>query len=470
MGHQGLNTTRGDDMKPIRHLVALGVLVSFGVLAINLPSHAAAPTADDFLPVPKGGTAEVESPAAVAVDQTTNTVAAGTGQDAVNAARDVTESRAKGASGRGACHVDFPSGPGVVATGKAHYFPVKNPTLTRINQRQAVLEAFMLAKKAMAELLGGLDNEGAEEIRKSLTQLYTSDSESGLANRNRDSVSNVKQTLDLVLRSFVIHEIQDKQDADGSGSIFVTIAISPKTTLQVDRLAGGFVTEGSLSEGINRVIEEVQSGVVAPVGARFIEVPGTNETAFIGFGAAVVGDNTDPEIRKELLETALTEAEMYANDSLCGLLHGDRTVYKGEIPETHRNTTQQYAKILSEDPDAGAPQERTVKLDKAIKSIVSEKVTAEVLSNARKGRIPAGVQKKSWLDDDKEWAYAIAVYLPSVTATAEGIRKMMDESQLLPKRNDPKARTVQPSPQGTEKPESMPKVKPLQGGKIGGDL
>jgi hypothetical protein len=456
-------------MKAMRYFVLSWMVFSLAVTIGPSNAFAAAPTADDFLPVQKGGKAEVESPAAVEVDQKTNTVSAKTGQDAVNAARDLTQGKAKGTSGRGACHVDFPSGPGVVATGKANYFLVKNPTLSRINQRQAVLEAFMLAKKAMAELLGGLDNDGAEEIRKSLSQLYDADLENGLANRNRESVATVKQSLDLVLRSFVIHEIQDKQDADGSGSIYVTIAISPKTTLQVDRLAGGFVTEGSLSEGINRVIDEVQSGVVAPVGARFIEVPGTNETAFVGFGAAVVGDNEDPEIRKELLETALTEAEMYANDSLCGLLHGDRTAYEGEIPEKHRNTTQQYAKILAEAPDTVAPQERTVKLDRAVKSIVSEKVTAEVLSNARKGRVPAGVTKKSWLDDDKQWAYAIAVYLPSATARAEGIRKMMDESQLLPQRGGQKPGSIQPAPATNEEKKPLQKIKPLQSGKIGSD-
>lgn len=454
------------------HFSCVSVVV-FILMSVLTPLRllADAPSAADFLPVEKGGRAEVESPAVVEVDQQTNTVSAKTGQDAVNASRDLTQSKSRGSSGRGACHVDFPSGPGMVATGRANYSLVKNSTLSRINQRQAVLEAFMLAKKAMAELLGGLDNEGAEEIRKSLSQLYDADSENGFANRNRESMSTVKQSLDLVLRSFVIHEIQDKQDADGSGSIYVTIAISPKTTLQVDRLAGGFVTEESLSEGINRVIEEVQSGVVAPVGARFIEVPGTNESAFVGFGAAVVGDNEDPEIRKELLETALTEAEMYANDSLCGLLHGDRTVYRGEIPETHRNTTQQYAKILSEDPDTGAPQERTLKLDKAVKSIVSEKVTAEVLSNARSGRIPAGVTKKSWLDDDKEWAYAIAVYLPSATAKAVQIRKMMDESQLLPQQGGSQPSRVRPVPRAAGPEQEPPrKVKPLQSGKVGGEL
>lgn len=461
---------RSEIMKVMRPFVLFWILLSISLLASKSQTLAAAPTADEFLPVQKGGPAKVESPADVAVDQATNTVSAKSGQDAVNAARDLTQEQARGSSGRGACHVDFPSGPGVVATGKANYPAVRNPTLSRINQRQAVLEAFMFAKKAMAELLGGIDNEAAEEIRKSLAQLYDADSESGLANRNRESVSNVRQSLDLVLRSFVIHEIQDKQDADGSGSIYVTIAISPKTTLQVDRLAAGFVTEGSLSNGITRVIEEVQSGVVAPVGARFIEVPGTNETAFIGFGAAVVGDNQDPEIRKELLETALTEAEMYANDSLCGLLYGDQTVYKGEVPETHKNTTQQYTKILTQDPDTDAPQERTIKLDKAIKSIISEKMTAEVLSNARKGRIPAGVQKRSWLDDDKEWAYAIAVYLPSATERALEVKKMMDESQLLPQSHESRPGSIRPAPQGSQKPDSMPKVKPLQSGKIGGDL
>ena len=192
----------------------------------------------------------------------------------------------------------------------------------------------------------------------------------------------------------------------------------------------------------------------------------------VGFGAAVVEDNDDPEIRKELLETALTEAEMYANDSLCGLLHGDRTAYEGEIPEKHRNTTKQYAEILAGDADSGASEERTVRLDKAVKSVVSEKVTVEVLTNARKGRVPAGVQKKSWFDDDKEWAYTIAVYLPSATAKAEGIRKMMDESQLLPQRRGGGSQSgrVRPALQEEEIQDPQKRFKPLPSGKIGGDL
>ena len=227
-------------MKAMRYFVLLAMVVLFGVLACDSRTHAAAPTADDFLTLEKGGKREVESPAAVTFDKQTNTVAAKTGQDAVNTAGTLTQDKSKRSfEERGACHVDFPSGPGAVATGKANYSLVKNRTLSLINKRQAVLEAFMFAKKSMAELLGGLDNEGAEEIRKSLARVYDADSEKGLANRNREAISTVKQSVELVLRSFVIYEIKDEQEADGSGSIYVTIAISPKTTPQVNRLADG---------------------------------------------------------------------------------------------------------------------------------------------------------------------------------------------------------------------------------------
>ena len=44
----------------------------------------------------------------------------------------------------------------------------------------------------------------------------------------------------------------------------------------------------SLRDGLNQVIAEVRSGLVPPVGGRIIMMRSTGETAFVGFGSAVV--------------------------------------------------------------------------------------------------------------------------------------------------------------------------------------
>lgn len=433
---------------------------------------AESPTADDFLPINKNGAAEVGAPGAVRVDESSNTVSAKTGQDAVNAARD---RNLKKFSGSGACFTDFPSGLGIVATGKANYSLVTNPTLSRINQRQAVLEAFMGAKKELAAFVDGVGNEALDQIQKNVTTLNDANSTKTLANKNRESFSTLKQFVSRMLRSFVVYEIKDEQDANGSGTVYVTIAISPKTLLQLDRVAGGYVAEGSLTDGINRVIDDVQGGVVAPIGARLIEVPETGEVGFVGFGAAVVNDNDDPELRKDLLDRAYTLSEMYALDSLCGLLHGDLVVYQGGVVEKHQGAIQQYSKTLADDPVNNGAEESVVALDKAVKTVINELITREVLESSRKGNVPPGVVKKSWVDEDNEWAYSIAVYVPSATAKAEGIGKAMDASRLL--RSDRKRQegstqggSVRPSGVDENQQEPFQKVKPLPGGKVGGGL
>ena len=129
-------------------------------------AFAQVPTADDFLPVVQGGPSDVKKPQQVSVKD--KVVTAASAQDAVNAA--VAEN-VKGLKGSdtpeaGAKMVKYPSGLGFVASGIATYRTVENPTLTRIAKRQAYVIAFTKAKKSLAEILGGLDNEGKETIRE----------------------------------------------------------------------------------------------------------------------------------------------------------------------------------------------------------------------------------------------------------------------------------------------------------------
>lgn len=451
-------------------LKLLAVLCLVGI-AVRL-SVAAPPSAADFLPVEAGGSSEVASPAAVKTDQATDRVEAASGQDAANAA---VEQAAKELAGSpatsAACFMSFPSGCGVLATGKATYAIVPNAELTRLAQRRAYVQAFMWAKKEMAQFLGGLSNEARDEIVKTIARLNEAQSASA-TNRSTVDISTIRQDVSRMLKGFVVYEVDDQQ-SNGVGNVLVSIVASPGTCLKTGRQAGGFISEASLAEGIERMVLEIRQGVVPPVGGRIIEVPGTNETAFVGFGAAVIGESKDPETQVELKADAERGARIYATDALCGVIRGDKAAWTGTVVEKHRNTYQEFAEVQQDDPVNSSEDTSMQRLSEAVRTMVNTRVSADVLSSARQDRLPGGVPIKSWISDDGHWQYAIAIYAPNFTKKAQDLSKMMDEADLVPDGKKSGARQSQggasPTPGADSRDgQPLPTIKPLPGGKVGG--
>ena len=59
------------------------------------------------------------------------------------------------------------------------------------------------------------------------------------------------------------------------------------------------------------------------------------------------------------------------------------------------------------------------------------------------GTLPPGITRRSWLDSDNTFAYAVSVYVPSFTNKAASDGKAMSEAQLL-------------KPVETDKPQNTP--------------
>ena len=70
--------------------------------------------------------------------------------------------------------------------------------------------------------------------------------------------------------------------------MYVTIVATDKTMGKFSRPANDTLIVENLTDGMNAVLAEIQSGVVPPVGGRIVDVPSTGEIAFVGFGSAVV--------------------------------------------------------------------------------------------------------------------------------------------------------------------------------------
>jgi len=144
----------------------------------------------------------------------------------------------------------------------------------------------------MAEFLGGLSHEGKENIRTSLANIETS--KESLTNLAADSDESIAQAVDMMLRGFVIYEVRDDMPKQ---TVYVSIVTTPKTRGKLARPAPNNIEVDDLREGLTQVISEVRSGLVPPVGGRIITMRKTGETAFVGFGSAVMHANANAAVQ-----------------------------------------------------------------------------------------------------------------------------------------------------------------------------
>ena len=379
-----------------------------------------------FLPVVQGGPSDVKQPQQVAVKG--KVVSAASAQDAVNAAvgENVKGLKNSDTPEMGAKMVTYPSGLGFVATGLATYRTVENPTLTRIAKRKAYVIAFIKAKKNLAEILGGLDNEGKETVRESLVNINLPKEE--MTNISTESQESLKQAVEMMLRGFVIYEVKDDTSQN---TVFVSIVTTPKTRGQLARPAPNAIEADSLRDGLNQVIAEVRSGLVPPVGGRIIMMRSTGETAFVGFGSAVVRTSGNQAVQAKLNLDAQKIAGMRSKDALCGLIIGDKATWEGSVKESLKDQVQEFESATKDDPLAKESPADAKKLAEAKQTLVSRLESNDLYQSARRGILPPGVNSKTWFDEDHAWAYGMSVYAPSLSNAAAKAAREMQESQIL---------------------------------------
>jgi len=433
-----------------------------------LAARAAAPTADDFLPVVMGGPSDVKEPAKVTTEG--KKVTAPTAQDAINAAAAQNEKELAGGDTPevGARMVSFPSGLGFVATGVGTYREMTNATATRIAKRKAYVIAFTAAKKNLAEILGGLSNEGKEEVREQLVNINLPDAE--MTNIRTNSTEALQQAVDMMLRGFVIYEVKDD---DPQNTVYVTIVTTPKTRGQLARPAPNVVEAKDLRDGLTQVINEIRTGLVPPVGGRIITLRKTGETAFVGFGSMVCRTSANRAVQAKLNLESQKIAAMRAKDALCGLIIGDKASWQGSVVDSLKDEVQEFESLNADDPLARKNPEAVRKLDAARQSFVSRMESTDVYRSARKGILPPGINTKTWFDGNNAWAYGMSVYVPSLTnAAARSAREMRESKPLQPIDDRPvgkdgKAGFVDEKDGTIQRPGSGVKTGPT--GKVGDD-
>ncbi len=338
-------------------------------------------------------------------------VSAATTQDAVNAAKqDLIE------SGDGARFIATGSGMGIVAVGMASYdSDGKNPNYVLLMQRRAYIQAFLKAKKEMANFMGGMSLEGRREIVKNNQMLDGSE----IAAANSDSVTSEEEKAEIstMLRGVVIYDIDDDPAA---GQVTVSVVTTPKTQGAVQATRGGLVKAGTLQAGLESVLNEINAGIMVPEGGRVVVVPQTGEIAWVGIGSEICRKNSNASMQRDLKLEARDSAMNLARRALLAVINGEDVTASSSENSEYTEQIKQFDVIV----DAEGNEQTTILDQKQTQGLVA-KVKNNTMGSTVVGKLPAGVSVKSYYSADGNWAYAVAVYMASSTEAAESVGKTM---------------------------------------------
>jgi hypothetical protein len=411
--------------------LSLTILLIAFVFSNNLSAQSF--SADAFLPPAQAETdvqAEellaVQEPDAVKTETGVITgqpaVVAATPQDAINAYLEQDHTS-------GFAEFRFPSGLGFIATGAGFYKKHDNPTTTRIEQRNAYNKAFMEAKKNLTEGFYGLSNDGKTALAQSMSNIDTS-SGGTLTNTADLTDEAIRQSVEGLIRGFVVYHVKD--DIDNS-TVVVSIVSTPKTRGLLERPDNSSIIADSVRDGLNSVIAEAKNGLVPPIGGKTIFVPATGELAYIGFGSAVVRFDNDPALQARHRVNAERIASARAKDSLCGIIIGDTITSSSQIDSQMIDIIKDYNEISADDP-LNSPNDGSSgyqALTERKKEFLSQESNSLTITSIREGNLPPGLNAQTWLDKDKTFAYAMAVYLPSASNNAAAARDRMMQGTIV---------------------------------------
>ena len=416
------------------------VLFAIALTACLCASSWAAPllTADDFIPVVQAPAEQrqelltVQHPEEVKteVDPKLNkpVTRAATAQDAINSVMQ----RYYADGGDGCESVALPDGSlGLVAVGTGTYgSEMSNIVAQRREQQIAYYVAFLQAKRLMARYFAGASIEQLQLFANE--EAANDEAASGVSTRSENFTMTINSVTEAFLKGYVTYDVRDDTE---NGTVYVTLASTPRTQGIYSRPTSETQQAGNLKEGINKVFAEIQSGVVPPVGGRIVNVPETGEIAFVGFGSEVVRPSDNKKVRADNRQSARRRASLRAEASLCGIIRGDNIKADDSDALDAGNNSESYIgnkkNDLSDPIDDLVSGSEKAEAQKDAQGFRSEDSNKQIIQSAVKGIIPPGVSPRAWLNEEGTFAYAVAVYIPSVTQKAAQMNYNMQNSQIV---------------------------------------
>ena len=307
----------------------------------------------------------------------------------------------------GAWRIEFPEGEGAVAIGVAVYDKFENnPVAARISKRHAFTEAYLAAKNNLTIWTEGQMTAYKAFISENV-QTASNENEN-LSNILTRAEESIKMGVDGFVRNHTIYDVFE--DADNR-IVYVAIVTAPALWDGTSLPGKCTILAGSSRNGLNRALAEINNNIAFPIGGVRIFVPDTGEIIFVGYGSAVVGYSENEAAQTRLNLAATRMARMRAGTSLFNIIsERERLQGKMQLEDNLARAIGNLEKLSSDDltekvDDAG--YEKLAPLRDIFQNSTEYKA---ILSAENEGNLPPKVDSRSWLDEKKEWAYAVAVY------------------------------------------------------------
>lgn len=377
--------------------------------ALSLGNPILAQSASDFLPPAKGGATNIKAPESVKVEQDATLkakkVVAPTLQDAGLKAQQLTE-----IGEEVVVFEDKNGGVGFMATASESYNnAIPNPDAIRLSRRQAYVNAFLAAKEKLLVYRQGMSLQAKQSfVRK--TGLFVDDAKTTI-----EEVTKNEESINSNIRGLIEGAVTWRANDNGQ-TVTVTVYTTNEIARRARSLSASAISAADLESGINMVLDKLKSNVLLPVGGQYIEIPGTNQAAFVGFGSAIVPDMSNPRAKSIVHKKAVTDAQNRAGAALLAMIKGTDLEAANKLAETYfdefRNTER---KSKSVDPEA-AKQEEGLQ-DRASSALKS--MTDKDRSAVANGDLPEAANIKTYETPDG-WILTVIIYIPHTIAVAPG--------------------------------------------------
>lgn len=383
------------------------------VLAMILVSGATfAITVDDFLPPVQGGSTELTEAASL-TRSADDEVIANDLQDGLNYATKLIWEEQLGDGFRA---VVFPSGTGYIAGATSSYSVYENINATLIAKRAAYLTAYYSAKSYLAQGLNGYFTRKKEALESSVASL--NDSEKNVGGFYEYQYEETEQVVEAMLRGYVTYEVRDTAK-ENSGEVYVSIVISPKTLAAVNQLSDGVVSSSDLKTSLQFILNDIEAGVVPPVGGKVIYVPEDGTMAVVAFGSAIARYSSNEVLANEYKKAAIEVARMRASQTLVDILNGDKNIWKSGFEErTLRAEFDNMDEVIAKADEMRSARSTTTAetMSSEFLNLFSRDKNYESVSS---GLVPPGTMIRVAMEESVEsngygWVFAIAVYYPEL--------------------------------------------------------
>lgn len=375
--------------------------IALALAFMVVPVAAPAITLDDFVPPVQGGAADPAGP--VKADR--DVVTAETMQDGLSYAyKEILNE-----DGQGVRTVATKTGMGVIAAATVSYKRYENINATMLSKRGAYVRAFTDAQRRMVQYFKGFENNCKAAV--SSNRLVLDTGVEGAANAGTTVDEVCSETVKGVLAAYVTYQVADN---DADHEVTVALASSTKTRSAVDRPGGAVVVSTDPKRAFEHIAKEIALGVVPPLGAKLIHNPDNGEAIVIGFGSAIIRQNRDKAMMREMKDMARRQAETRANSALVSFLNGSDVYWQGGFDEKQIESSQQFDIPTDEN---GKPLDPVV-FDDTRSVFLNAVRQSDDYKVVTSGNLPPGIKSKTFQSEDGFWMNSITIYMASATAEA----------------------------------------------------